>query len=478
MDVLTILSTLVRRWLIVVAVLTLTAVAIAGIVVRTEPTYEMRGSFLATERVVGEPGGVQPDPEFAGEAEEDGSAGGDVPAVLNLVLIAEAVQDGEVVEEVHAQGGAADFQVQVDGELLRVLATDSDRATVVPTVTGVLAAIEDEVAAVQAEAGVPEGRQAVVERVAVPSDASVRGERGPDDAVEYSASGSVRVVGPGVGGYNPYAQSGFTVRVLEEVLAGEAARARVADAGGTGEYSIEQEDRDTAPIVYLAATGASAEEAERTFTAAREVASEELGARQAALGAPEGARVGLFELSVPSRAQEISSGLARPLITVAGLGAAAAVGLALLTDNLLYGLRRRREKTAEAAAGAEADQDQERHDDETASESAPAASVAEDSVLGDGDAPAASGPAVDEPVSDESPESEPEEPSEPDSDSDSEPEDEDQAAAAGNGNGNGMAGQAREAMYLAVLDKVFGPAAPAAEPPVRELLPRTPTDPR
>lgn len=353
MDVLTILSTLLRRWLIVVAVLVLTGVAVAGIVVRTEPTYEMRGSFLAAERVMGEPGISEPNSEFGEDAEEDGSTAGQVAAVLNPGLIAEAVQDGAVAEEIRAQGGTSGYEIQVEGDLLRVVASHSDRSKVVPTVLGVLAAIEGEVAAVQAEVGIPQERQAVVERIAVPSEASVKGHIIPNVGVEYSARGAVRIAGPGVGGDNPYTQSGFTVEILEEVLGGEAARARVIDAGGTGDYSIDQEDDETAPIVYLTATGASADEAERTFAAARDVASDELETRQAALGAPEASRIGLFALSVPSRAQQASSGLARPLITVAGLGAATAVGLALLVDNVLYGLRRRREDAAADAATVE-----------------------------------------------------------------------------------------------------------------------------
>lgn len=451
MDVLTILSTLLRRWEIVAGVSVLTALALGGIVYRAEPTYQLRGSFLVTQSALGdtvaaEPGGVD---GAAQDPEQD-----DTPAVLNPVLIAEAVQDGDVAEEVRAQGGTSDYQVEVDGDLLRVVASNTDRAKVVPTVTGVLDAIEKEVAAIQADAGVPDERQAVIERVAVPSDASVRGELTSNQGVEYSARGAVRVVGPGVGGYNPYAESPFTVRILEEVLAGEAARARVADTGGTGTYLIEQEDQDTAPIVYLTATGASAREAKATFTAARAVASDELGARQAAIGAPEGARIGLFELSVPDEASELSSGLARPLITVAALGGVAAVGLALLVDNLAQGLRRRRARLRAATKDTEEDAEQDEED----------GVVSADDALAAVEEPASE----QEPVADSSPES--------GSDSDSEPDDDERIGAVAT-NGNGMARQTRESMYLAVLGKVFGDDTTSRpKPPVRELMPGTPTD--
>lgn len=493
MDVLTIFSTLLRRWKVVAAVSLLTAIALGGIVLRAEPTYEMRGSFLVTQRTVGDTGAVVPDPDADGE--EQGLGQGDVPAVLNPVLVAEAVQDGEVVESIRAQGGTSSYQVHVDGDLLRVVATDLERSTVVPTVTGVLDAIDKEVTAVQADAGVPAERQAVVELVAVPSDASVQGEVTRDQGVEYSARGTARLVGPGVGGYNPYADSRFTVRILEEVLAGEAAHARVVEAGGTGAYSIEQEDRDTAPIVYLTATGETAEEAARTFAAARDVASDELETRQAGLGAPEGSRIGLFELSVPSEPSELTSGLARPLITVAGLGGVAAVGLALLVDNLAQALRRRLEARSLEAATDGDDQAGTLGPDETDVPVPEAATGAASEAPSAAEAPSEEeAPAASEaPVAGEA--QEPQPVVVPDDDSSTRTRSGDAKRhvervvvrhgtlmhkplrAAGNGNGKAdLARQAHEAVYLAVLDRVSRTTPGPTKPAPRELLARTPTD--
>lgn len=452
MDVLTLLSTLLRRWRIVAAIMALTAVALVALVLRAEPTYEMRGSFLVTQPVVGD-SSVEPD---TGDEDDTGASSDGVPRGLSPVLIAEAAQDGDVVERVRGEGGTATYDVTVDGELLRVLATDSERATVVPTVEAVLGAIEAEVAALQAEAGIPEDHQAVVQRVSEPSDASVRGEVLSDDRIGYSASGTVRIVGVGVFGYNPYAESPFAVRILEEVLAGETARARIAEVGGTGDYSLDKEKRDDAPIVYLIARGSSPEETQDTFKAVRDAASEELRTRQAALGAPEGARIGLFDLSVPSEATALSAGLARPLITVAGLGGVAAVGLALLTDNLLQGWQRRQ---PEGRKGRKRNR-------------VPAAGP-EDAVVR----------TAAEPSDDPSPSE--------GSEADSEPETHEEpvdvpVAVNGNGSdsvdGNGslltgdsLSRQAREAMHLTVLDRVLSDAS-GGKPPVRELSPGTPSD--
>lgn len=334
MDVLTILSTLRRHWKVVASVLALTAVALAIVFVTDEPTYQMRGSYLVST------------PDLAA-AEEPADDAASPSAVTDLSgpLVAEAVQSGDVHEQVVSEGGRADYTVAADENLLRVMATSSDREAVVPTVTAVLDAIEREVAIIQEDAGVPEDRRATVQVISTPSDASVRTRAVEDDGAGYSAQGSVRIGGLSASlGSNPYRESPeFAMRVLQEVLGGESTKTRIEEAGGTGRYGFEQQDGDAAPVTYLTATADTAEEAEATHDAALTVAREELSMRQEALGALGSSQVGLYPLSVPSAAEKMPADLTRALITIAGVGAAAAVGAALSWDNLQQALRRRRQ---------------------------------------------------------------------------------------------------------------------------------------
>ena len=88
--------------------------------------------------------------------------------------------------------------------------------------------------------------------------------------------------------------------------------------------------------------GDSEAEAQETFEGVVALARDELDRRQDAYDVPASERVDLHELSVAPEPTPLSSELLRPMLMLAGLGGAAAVGLALLADNIATGRRRRR----------------------------------------------------------------------------------------------------------------------------------------
>lgn len=344
MDVLTILATLRRHWYLVGAVLVLTGLAVGAVVLTSEPTYEQRGSYLLTTSDVAASEGVL----------EDDS--GEAAAVdLSGPLVAEAVQSGAVHEQVRDDGGNADYTVGADEQLLRVTAVSSESDEVVPTVIAVLEAIDREVAQIQDDADVPEDRQATVQVIAAPTDASVQTrDLGDEAGTEYVATGSARITGAGgIAGMNPYRESPkFALRILQEVLYSEATRLRIAEAGGTGTYILEHQD-DTLPIAHLVVTAPSPQAAAATYDGAADAAAAELDRRQEALGVIGPSQVGLHPLSVQSQPQELPADITRALITLAGIGAAAAVGLALAVDNLQQARQRRRELQLQAHTDAD-----------------------------------------------------------------------------------------------------------------------------
>lgn len=185
----------------------------------------------------------------------------------------------------------------------------------------------------------------------------------------YELRGAYLVTTPGVAGTgppapvepespqasNPYENSQFSVRILEEAMGSAAVREDVEAAGGTGEFALEFDVNDPASVLYLTATGPSPEVAERTHEAAREEASAQLEQRQAPLQLSQARTVDLQALSVPASASSLPFQGNRTLITIALIGGLAAVGAALAYDNLATALRRRRAARPAEPAPTDAD---------------------------------------------------------------------------------------------------------------------------
>ena len=340
MDVLTLAATLLRRWYVLLPVLLLTAGGVTYVALTAEPEWEMRGSFLMTS----DPAlaGIESDDPGAGAPEADDDEARPALGSIDPVLLAERLQSGEVRERVADAGGGADYTVTVEDALMRVTASSQERDAVVPTVTGVFDELERELSEHQDARDVPEERRYSASAVNTPTDASIRAEAGGEDApTTYTASGSVRLVNPRgeAGQTNPYAESHvFTVQVLAEVLRGDAAMAALEQRGATGDFDVSYDGG----ILTVEAFGESGAEAQATFEGALEIARQELDRRQDAYDVPASERLDLYELSVPPAPTPQDTDLLRPMLMLAGLGGAAAVGLALLADNLATGLRRRR----------------------------------------------------------------------------------------------------------------------------------------
>lgn len=328
LDLLTLLVVVLRRWPVVLPVLALTALVAVYLANTTPAEYQARASLLLTPY------------EQSLMADEDGGSAMSAQE-LDTSSIIELLQSPATRSRLRSQGATGDYAIAVigDGSILRVTATGEAEDKAVRTVEAVFEEIERVVRTGQE--GVSGALPVRVERLASPglvSQAQADEEGGKSSAV---ASGSMLLVRPDAG-ENPYRASGYSSRVLQEVIGGPTGRRRVREAGGTGTFLIEQLNRDTAPILYVEATDAEAESTDRTLDAVLDVLTDELAVRQSALGIPPTVQMVLEPLAMPGRATLVSNNLKRPILTVAGLGIVAAVSIALLVEAFVASAPRRR----------------------------------------------------------------------------------------------------------------------------------------
>lgn len=357
MDVLTLTMTVLRRWYVAAPILGVTLAAMVLVALQTERYHQVTGSYLLATEQLANPG-QQPAPD-----EDDGPSNVEVAPGVSTGAIADVVSGGEVLERLRAAGATADYDVSVSGNRLRVSAAADEPDPLVPTVTGVLEAIEAEVERRQRDEGLTESERVVVEVLAAPTDASIQERSGDADAAgDYTAFGSVRLVEPTAEEtINPYASMSFSLGVLEVLLAGEGARSQIAEQVGVApgsmasatlddgevataptEYAVVARDTEGAPLVNVLVTSVDPQLAQRTYDAVVAFSGTELDARQAALGVPSEERVGLQQLSTVSEPRALGRELDRPLITILGVGGVAAIAMALLTENVMAGRGRRR----------------------------------------------------------------------------------------------------------------------------------------
>jgi hypothetical protein len=335
MDVIEIVRTVFRRWYVMVPVLLLTAGLAYTVVATAESQYETTGSFLLTQAslVGGDQGG-----------------GGTTQVSVSPAVIAEVVQGDEVRARVRDQGGSADYDIETGDEgLLRVTAAGATEDATVRTAQLVVEQVAQVLAERQDAAEIPEQRRITSEVLSTAAFArqQVTGVGTEEESVRYVARGSVRLVGPGDQGANPYAAStGGTIRVLEEVLASPQVRRELRDAGAPGEYEVGARPRDTAPIVYVVGRATSPDGSMQAFSMAVDRLRAELRDRQEAAGAASATMLTFEPLSIPTGAALVGGELRRPLIVIVGLGLVAAVSLAILVEGLASRARSRRSRRA------------------------------------------------------------------------------------------------------------------------------------
>lgn len=321
MDVLTLARVMLRRWYVVVPVLVVTAAVIVFVGLRQGATMTTDGSML-----IAPPDLQSSDAEGAPVSASDVAA----PSVLAAVMT-----DDEIVDRVVDNGGSPRYTVTPTGEhgLLRVTALGDSEQEATETVSLVLAEIQSVSERRQEEADI-----ASEERidVTVLSEPAVAVETTLGGTVQYEATGAARLTGR-FGAENPYQDVRFTFAVLQELAVSDQGQTSLADAGATEEFEMQLDES----IVRLSVTGDGAAAVEQTYDVVVSELSDELETRQASLGIPTTQRTRLEPLAQPIGATPDTSGLVRPLLTLAVLGGVAAVALALLADNVTTALAAR-----------------------------------------------------------------------------------------------------------------------------------------
>lgn len=320
MDVLTVLQTIVRRWKIVAPIVVVTLLVAFVVGTGTDPEYEADGTVLLVSGV-------------------SAPSSADSGAVVTAPVFAEVLRSKEVSDRLSQAGATVPFKVEVDRatSILRVTATSDDPAANIRTVETVLDNLDEELVRLEEAAGVAGGN---VELLLRPSDQPAAGSP--------SATGSAFLVPSGEGTPNPYPPSGYTTRILEQIMLGPEARQRVAAlAGGSAAFEVAQHPRDPAPIMSISVLATDGGLAERTFHAVKTTLDGVLEERQEEAGVDARNRTRVNVLTAPVGAVKTSGTLVKSVVIVIGLGLIAAATAAILVESIMASRTTRRPEMSE-----------------------------------------------------------------------------------------------------------------------------------
>lgn len=324
MDILTLLRTILRRWLVVVPIILLTAAAAFSVESGIKPEYRMAGTVLLASETGQAPPGVTS------------------VTVVTAPVLAEILRSAAAVKRMTDAGAVAPYVIEVDPttSILRVTATGRDGPPNIRTVEVVLDNLNEELRRLEVTAEVPDRNRATVRVLSRPGDQPGAGLP--------TASGSAFLVPAGVGRPNQYAPSAYTGRVLAELMLAAESRRMVSDrAGGPARFTLAAQQRDAAPILSVTARGLDPRVTEATFEAVVSTTGDLLDRLQVANGIEPRSRTRLVPLNTPAGATQTSGTVVKSVATVVGLGLIAAATAAILVESLVAGrAERRRGKTS------------------------------------------------------------------------------------------------------------------------------------
>lgn len=153
---------------------------------------------------------------------------------------------------------------------------------------------------------------------------------------------------------NPYGGIGETAQVLEIVLGSRVAHEALEEKGLSSDYLVDT--RSQSRILDLSVTAATPEISLATAKEVLAMAREELSARQEEVGIPEAARVGVEVLRAPAVTDVVADGKLRNMAVVGILGGAASLVVAVLFDDLVGLVVRRRRGSRHRGDGSPPDQ--------------------------------------------------------------------------------------------------------------------------
>lgn len=312
-------------------IIALTLLAAAIMAMRINPDYQAIATLL-----------VEPpsDTTSALQQQEPEADPASLVSTVSPSIIANIMTSDRVVKRVGKDGGPAEYGVDVgDDNILTVTATSNESGQAVPTVEAVLSVMDQVVSARYSGALGTRVRQGSIEILSEPLDEKVaRGGR-------YRAVGSAILQPPASATINPFANPTFGSRILEvRMAANDTRREILKDSKIAIDYTVERIPRDEAPLLFLTVTGASPDTVMSTMDRAIDVMRSITIDRQQDAGISEGAAARIDVLARPEEASLASSNLLRPLVVVVGMGAAAAVGAAVLADTWFL-RRRKRDRT-------------------------------------------------------------------------------------------------------------------------------------
>lgn len=172
MDLLTTIRILLRRWFVVVPALLVTAGGAYYAMQAVSPSYEATGAVVligpatAGAPVRGEPSPAQVNPylEFGGALETTGE------------IVSRTLMSQVEVDKLFAEGATAVYEVGTGSEggspIMNVIATDTDEAAAIKTVSIVVTEVRTELQRRQAAAGAPPSQFIRVENVTIPTKAT------------------------------------------------------------------------------------------------------------------------------------------------------------------------------------------------------------------------------------------------------------------------------------------------------------------
>jgi hypothetical protein len=139
---------------------------------------------------------------------------------------------------------------------------------------------------------------------------------------------------------NPYGSITSATEALGIVLNGVESRGHVADSGLAGSYEVGTAPRS--PIVQFSARGPDPEAVVETGNMVFELAVEELSARQSDAGLPEASQYTLQILEPPAVVSVVQTGKTRIQAVIGVVGAAGALLVAVLFDDIVGLFKNRR----------------------------------------------------------------------------------------------------------------------------------------
>jgi hypothetical protein len=326
MDFLTLLRIMLRRWIVVVPVLVVTAAAVVSLSDRSETQYSTSGSELlvtATD-TVGSNLSAAIAPDVAGPI---------LTAALNGAPGRQLLAERDL---------SSNYTVQLDpsNTVLTATVTGNDRSDVLETGQAVL----DEAPNVLGDVVGPQRAESV--RLL-----SFGGPRN-DDIVTIEGNEELvisLVVVPAGSVNNPFPPNASTVRTVTALAQRPEVAEAVQSAAGRGvAYSVSAVPRDTAPIINVLVSAAVPGTLPLAYDALVSALDAQLAELQSDVGVAEGNRTVLASLVPPAGVQVSSSSVVRSAAGVAILGLGIACVLAVALD--AWAIRRRRRINGMAAA--------------------------------------------------------------------------------------------------------------------------------